>query len=110
MANTSAGNSIYAMLLDTGNLILTNRALEVLWQSFDYPTHTLLPGMKLGKHVVIGHVWSFLAKKKGHVWSLTSWKSLKDPAPGRFSLQLHSLTTQLVSQLTIMEGVYGILD
>jgi hypothetical protein len=30
MANTSAGNSIYAMLLDTGNLILTNRALEVL--------------------------------------------------------------------------------
>jgi hypothetical protein len=83
MANTSAGNSIHAMLLDTGNLILTNKALEVLWQSFDYPTHTILPGMKLGKDF-----------ETGYVWSLTSWKSAEDPAAGRFSLQLHSLTTQ----------------
>ena len=29
MTNTSAGNGTYAMLLDTGNLILTNRVLEL---------------------------------------------------------------------------------
>jgi hypothetical protein len=88
MANSSAGNDTYVMLLDTGNLILTNKVLEVLWQSFDYPTHTLLPGMKLGKDF-----------KTGHVWSLTSWKSAEDFAPGRFSLQLTRR-----NQLTIMEG------
>uniref|UniRef100_A0A2N9H5Z0 non-specific serine/threonine protein kinase n=1 Tax=Fagus sylvatica TaxID=28930 RepID=A0A2N9H5Z0_FAGSY len=38
VANTSTGNGTYAMLLDTGNLILTNKVLEVFWQSFEYPT------------------------------------------------------------------------
>ncbi|KAM4087674.1 hypothetical protein ACB094_07G012800 [Castanea mollissima] len=72
MTNTSAGNGTYAMLLDTGNLILTNRVLELFWQSFDYPTDTLLPGMKLRGHVNA---------------SLISWKSREDPAPGLFYLQ-----------------------
>jgi hypothetical protein len=73
MTNTSGGNDTYAKLLDTGNLILTNRASHILWQSFDHPTDTLLPGMKL-KDAKTG-------------WSLTSWKSDEDPAPGLFSLQ-----------------------
>jgi hypothetical protein len=47
MTNTSGGNDTYAKLLDTGNLILTNRASHILWQSFDRPTDTLLPGMKI---------------------------------------------------------------
>ncbi|KAL5067831.1 hypothetical protein RYX36_018718 [Vicia faba] len=39
-------------LLDTGNLIVTesrneNDSTRILWQSFDFPTDTLLPGMKL---------------------------------------------------------------
>ncbi|KAM3693817.1 hypothetical protein ACJW31_07G012900 [Castanea mollissima] len=72
MTNTSAGNGTYAMLLDTGNLILTNRVSELFWQSFDYPTDTLLPGMKLRRHVNA---------------SLISWKSREDPAPGLFYLQ-----------------------
>ena len=80
MTNTSAGNGTYAMLLDTGNLILTNRVLELFWQSFDYPTDTLLPGMTLG-----------------YSWPLTPWKSKEDPAPGNFTLQLDY-------SLTIMEG------
>ena len=71
MANTSAGNGTYAMLLDTGNLIVTNKVLEVLWQSFDYPTDTIFPGMILESDFVA-----------------TSWKSTEDPAPGLFSLQL----------------------
>ena len=67
------------MLSDTGNLILTNKVLEVFWQSFEYPTDTLLPGMELS--------------------SLTSWKSSEDPAPGLFSLQMDYL-----NQLIIKEG------
>ena len=82
MANTSAGNGTYAMLLDTGNLIVTNKVLEVLWQSFDYPTDTIFPGMILELDFVA-----------------TSWKSTEDPAPGLFSLQLSSS-----DQLTIWEG------
>ncbi|TXG67240.1 hypothetical protein EZV62_008515 [Acer yangbiense] len=39
-----------------------------LWQSFDHPTATLLPGMKLGRNFVTG-----LDK------NLSSWKSLEDP-------------------------------
>jgi hypothetical protein len=40
-----------AQLLDTGNFVLKNfedeNSDEILWQSFDYPSNTLLPGMKL---------------------------------------------------------------
>ena len=82
MTNTSAGNGTYAMLLDTGNLILTNRVLELFWQSFEYPTDTLLPGMTLG-----------------YGQPLTSWKSKEDPAPGNYNF-----TLQLDYSPTIMEG------
>ncbi|WVZ03381.1 hypothetical protein V8G54_024187 [Vigna mungo] len=67
--------SIYAMLLDSGNLILLKTSnKQILWQSFDHPTDTLLPGMKLGHD-------------KGNTWSLRSWTSADDPAPGAFSLE-----------------------
>jgi hypothetical protein len=82
IANTSGGNDTYAKLLDTGNLILTNRASHILWQSFDHPTDTLLPGMKIK------------AGKTG--WPLTSWQSDVDPAPGLFSLQYLGSRKELV--------------
>ncbi|KOM49377.1 hypothetical protein LR48_Vigan08g020400 [Vigna angularis] len=67
--------SMYAMLLDSGNLILLKTSnKQILWQSFDHPTDTLLPGMKLGHD-------------KGNTWSLQSWRSADDPAPGAFSLE-----------------------
>uniref|UniRef100_A0A7N2MB12 Receptor-like serine/threonine-protein kinase n=1 Tax=Quercus lobata TaxID=97700 RepID=A0A7N2MB12_QUELO len=84
VANTSAGNRTYAMLLDTGNLIITNRVMQVFWQSFDNATDTLLPGMTLGV---------------GGDFVAASWKSTEDPAPGLFSLQLGSS-----DQLTLMQG------
>ncbi|CAL1378049.1 unnamed protein product [Linum trigynum] len=52
-----------AILLDSGNFILRElnpdgSVKRELWQSFDYPTDTLLPGMKLGANSRTGHVWS----------------------------------------------------
>ncbi|WCJ42947.1 G-type lectin S-receptor-like serine/threonine-protein kinase At1g11410 [Euphorbia peplus] len=67
-----------AQLLDSGNLVLLQgRNGRILWESFDYPTDTHLPGMKLGKN-----------KKTGLQRSLTSWKSADDPGEGEFSIQI----------------------
>ncbi|XP_076941071.1 G-type lectin S-receptor-like serine/threonine-protein kinase At1g67520 [Bidens hawaiensis] len=66
-------------LLDSGNLVLQELRPDgfqrVLWQSFDYPTDTLLPGMKLGINL-----------ETGHIWSLTSWRNDELPAEGLFTL------------------------
>jgi hypothetical protein len=72
--------STYIILLDTGNLILVNTSNQVIvWQSFDYPTDTLLPGMNIGHD-----------NETGHTWSLRSWKSKDDPSPGPYTLQYDS--------------------
>ncbi|XP_074380716.1 G-type lectin S-receptor-like serine/threonine-protein kinase At4g27290 isoform X2 [Apium graveolens] len=79
-SNSSIRNPV-AQLLDTGNLVI--RAdndpdlRNLLWQSFDFPDNTLLPGMKLGMNL-----------KTGMVWSTNSWKSKDDPSPGNFSVGL----------------------
>ncbi|CAN0826692.1 G-type lectin S-receptor-like serine/threonine-protein kinase At4g27290 [Linum grandiflorum] len=66
-------------LLDSGNLVVKDanddNPENYLWQSFDYPCDTLLPGMKTG--IVNG-----LDKP------LTSWKSTEDPAKGEYSLEI----------------------
>ncbi|KAM4100225.1 hypothetical protein ACB094_05G052400 [Castanea mollissima] len=72
VSNTSA------VLLDTGNFVLLEQSTgQQLWQSFDYPSHTLLPGMKLGFN------W-----KTGHTWSLRSWRGLNVPEVGDFTFGL----------------------
>lgn len=63
-------------LMDNGNLILSYEDQEdfsekILWQSFDYPTDTFLPGMVMDDNLV-----------------LTSWKSYEDPGQGNFTFQL----------------------
>nr|GEU63939.1 putative S-locus glycoprotein domain-containing protein [Tanacetum cinerariifolium] len=68
---------VVVQLLDNGNLVVwhqnsTNRHL--VWQSFDYPGDTLLPGMKFGKNLVTGIEWYS-----------TSWKSPGDPSIGLYS-------------------------
>ncbi|CAN6581303.1 unnamed protein product [Malus baccata var. baccata] len=41
--NSSSSRADTAVLLDSGNLVLKDKRGKVLWQSFDFPTHTLLP-------------------------------------------------------------------
>ncbi|KAK9209431.1 hypothetical protein WN944_001797 [Citrus x changshan-huyou] len=76
-----------AQLLDDGNLVIRDNSSSsvpesYLWQSFDYPTDTLLQGMKLG--------WNL---RTGRERYQTSWKSADDPSPGNFTnrLDIHVL-------------------
>ncbi|KAJ9153677.1 hypothetical protein P3X46_027095 [Hevea brasiliensis] len=75
--NKVAQNPI-VRLLDSGNLVLrdekdTNSG-NYLWQSFDYPSDTLLPGMKLG--------WDL---KTGLDRRLSAWNNPDDPSPADFT-------------------------
>ncbi|KAE8125446.1 hypothetical protein FH972_020253 [Carpinus fangiana] len=82
LTNISGDNETYARLLDTGNLVLKNRTSHILWQSFDHPTNTILPGMKV-KDAKTG-------------WSLTSRESYASPYPGGFSLQYLGSRKELI--------------
>lgn len=77
-ATTKLWNPI-AQLLDTGNLVIRDAKEEsvLVWQSFDFPCDTLLPGMKLG--------WDL---RSGLNRRLTSWKSWDDPSSGDFVLEV----------------------
>ncbi|GMJ14815.1 hypothetical protein like AT2G41890 [Hibiscus trionum] len=46
-SKTSQLSVAVAFLRDDGNLILLNEKKDGVWQSFDYPTDTLLPGQRL---------------------------------------------------------------
>ncbi|KAL7218148.1 hypothetical protein ACSBR2_011426 [Camellia fascicularis] len=82
LTNVSSNGNTSATLLDSGNLVLRDGAPgALLWQSFDYPSHTLLPGMKIGYD-----------RSNGKIWSLISWKSREDPGPGKVpDLNAHNL-------------------
>ncbi|KAF2314722.1 hypothetical protein GH714_030172 [Hevea brasiliensis] len=84
--NNSSRN-VTAKLHDNGNFVLAeaNSGGQILWQSFDYPTDTLLPGMKLG----INH-------KTGRNWSLTSWLAEDIPTPGGFTLEWDPKERQVI--------------
>lgn len=84
-----AGN-ISATLQDDGNFVLADESdnYRVLWQSFDYPTDVLLPGMKLGSNLT-----------SGKNWTLTSGLSYQVPASGAFSLSFEHFNNS--SQLVI---------
>ncbi|KAH1232853.1 G-type lectin S-receptor-like serine/threonine-protein kinase [Glycine max] len=72
-----SSSSPIVQLLDTGNLVIkdgNDKESVFLWQSFDYPCDTLLPGMKFG--------WDL---RTGLNRRLTSWKSWDDPSSGDFT-------------------------
>ncbi|KAK9223708.1 hypothetical protein WN944_012154 [Citrus x changshan-huyou] len=73
-------NNTAALLEDDGNLILTNsedigNLGKAYWQSFNHPTDTHLPGMRVGVNSALGENRVF-----------TSWKSASDPSPGNFTM------------------------
>ncbi|CAN1347365.1 G-type lectin S-receptor-like serine/threonine-protein kinase At4g27290 [Linum perenne] len=72
-----------AQLLESGNLVVRDSNDDnpdnFLWQSFDYISDTLLPGMKLGINLVTG-----LNRK------MTSWRSVEDPAEGQFTVLIET--------------------
>ncbi|KAI9186043.1 hypothetical protein LWI28_013287 [Acer negundo] len=80
------GEGILVLMMNSSNDIVwssskASRAPKnpdnFLWQSFDYPCNTLLPGMKIGRNFVTG-LDSFLS----------SWKSADDPSQGDFTLRI----------------------
>ncbi|KAM3696580.1 hypothetical protein ACB098_06G050900 [Castanea mollissima] len=78
---TRTRNSPAGQLLESGNLVVKDGNNEnsdsFVWQSFDYPCDTLLPGMKFGRNLITG-LDRFLS----------SWKNTDDPSPGEFTLRL----------------------
>ncbi|KAK9209453.1 hypothetical protein WN944_001819 [Citrus x changshan-huyou] len=84
-----------AQLRDDGNLVIRdnssgNTAESYLWQSFDYPTDTLLQGMKMG--------WDLKNRLERY---LSSWQSDDDPSPGKFTSRLE---IQVLTKMCIFNG------
>ncbi|XP_057421404.1 G-type lectin S-receptor-like serine/threonine-protein kinase LECRK3 [Lotus japonicus] len=65
------GTASFASMLDTGNFVLYNNNSDIIWQSFDHPTDTMLGGQSL----------SF----GGHLFSSSSGTN---PSTGRFCLDM----------------------
>ncbi|XP_027353643.1 G-type lectin S-receptor-like serine/threonine-protein kinase At4g27290 [Abrus precatorius] len=70
--------NVVAQLLNSGNFVLRdekdNDPQNYLWQSFDYPSDSFLPGMKIG--------WDF---RKGLDRRITAWRNWDDPSIGDFT-------------------------
>jgi hypothetical protein len=62
-----------AQLSDSGNLVLQENT-RLLWESFQHPSDTFLPKMKISTNV-----------RTGKKVQLTSWKNPSDPSIGSFS-------------------------
>lgn len=94
-------------LLDTGNLVVRDSHNNVtdrrgyVWESFNYPTDTLLPGMKLG--------WDSVT---GVDRVMTSWKTSEDPSDGEYSFRFDSPgSPQLIlEQKTVYQYRWGPWD
>ncbi|KAF4369979.1 hypothetical protein G4B88_016140 [Cannabis sativa] len=85
-------------LLDNGNLVLRDEkdanTTKYLWESFDYPTDTMLPGMKLG--------WDL---RRGLNRRLSSWKSSDDPCHGDYTYGIElDEPDHIAPQLLIRNG------
>ncbi|KAL0012597.1 hypothetical protein SO802_007705 [Lithocarpus litseifolius] len=87
--SSSVTNSVpnsSAQLLDSGNLVLKeNTTGRVIWESFQFPSNTFLPKMKLSANV-----------RTGKKVQITSWKSPSDPSIGIFSFGIQPLSLRQV--------------
>ncbi|KAJ8446135.1 hypothetical protein Cgig2_000932 [Carnegiea gigantea] len=80
-ASRSIQNPI-AQLLDSGNLVIRDQndasSDNDLWQSFDYPSDSLLSRMKLGRDLITGFDRF-----------PTFWRSSNDPSPGSYTYRIN---------------------
>ncbi|KAK1391743.1 Receptor-like serine/threonine-protein kinase [Heracleum sosnowskyi] len=80
-SSTSVNNPVL-QLLDSGNLVIRDgtdsNPDHYLWQSFDIPGNTQLPGAKLG--------WNL---ETGLERYLSSWKSEDDPSAGKYTNRIY---------------------
>lgn len=89
--NQEVSGNVTASLLDSGNFVLREVTADgtpgkILWQSFDYPTNTLLPGMRLGVNL-----------RSRQNLTLSSWLSGQVPSPGDFQAWCRSGWHQPIS-------------
>ncbi|KAM0900875.1 hypothetical protein ACQ4PT_020345 [Festuca glaucescens] len=82
--DVGAGSAV-AVLTDAGNLELRSPNNTVLWQSFDDPTDTFLPGMRVRTASEHG--------RGGGFDFLVSWKGPGDPSPGQFAYGVDPVTS-----------------
>ncbi|KAK1421233.1 hypothetical protein QVD17_23417 [Tagetes erecta] len=77
--NLATNSTPVAQLLDTGNLVIRDDISgNIIWQSFDNPGDTWLPGMKIG----VNHI-------KGINLTLTSWRASDNPLPGSYTVLMN---------------------
>ncbi|KAK1284369.1 hypothetical protein QJS10_CPB21g00776 [Acorus calamus] len=81
-SNTTTNSTTFAALGDDGNLVLNATTTTTVWKSFDHPTDTFLPGMRVS--------------------NFTSWRSSNDPSPGNYTIGVNPIGSQL--QLYMWEG------
>ncbi|XP_044984368.1 G-type lectin S-receptor-like serine/threonine-protein kinase B120 [Hordeum vulgare subsp. vulgare] len=79
---TSSSQPAPAELGNDGNLLILLPNGTVVWQSFDHPTDTFMPGMK-----------ARLSRRTERRDWIVSWTSPRDPAPGPFSCGLDPVTS-----------------
>ncbi|KAM7525163.1 hypothetical protein LguiA_015065 [Lonicera macranthoides] len=97
LADNSLNNSTAAILKDTGDLILSigenigDDISRALWRSFDNPTDTYLPGMRVKVN-----------SQDGENRAFSSWRSANDPSPGSFSMGVDPRGSP---QIVIWEGL-----
>lgn len=64
-------SNLTVKLMDSGNLVLSDDKQSAVWQSFEDPTDTFLPHMKMTKSL-----------------TLTSWRDKDDPGKGDFTFKV----------------------
>ncbi|KAK8480208.1 hypothetical protein V6N13_055368, partial [Hibiscus sabdariffa] len=82
-------------LLDSGNLVLRDgndiNPENHLWQSFDYPSDTMLPGMKIGVDL-----------RTSFDRRLSAWKNWDDPSPGDLT---YGVELEGSPEMVLMKGL-----
>ncbi|KAJ3670320.1 hypothetical protein LUZ60_010644 [Juncus effusus] len=75
-STNTASKVTHAILSDTSNLILKNGSGSIVWQSFDHPGNTLMPGVRFGYN-----------KITRQYTDITCWESPDNPAPAPFTMR-----------------------